>query len=319
MAKFTKLSKSEEIAIIHTIRTVGHRDKIEALEADIEASTGAPPSNMFTPPFAGTDLTNAKCRLDRLRIKDEKEFSTIRQRARDELIMANEALVGFVLGKWYRRIPFYLQDDMRQEGMIGVGKAIDKFDLSVGVRFATYATWWIRQSINQYLADTGRTVRAPAYVIGAAAKLTKAKAEFEGEHGRLPTDKELADITEIPIEKMATFELAMQHTASLEFSVGEDTQLGELLADDNCEDPADTYLRKNLTNKLSMVLSQILLPREEFIIRSRFGLAMNGMQTLENIGIRLDLTKERVRQIEMKAMGKLRESGILKTFVEQNL
>ncbi len=323
-SKFTKLSKPDEIAIINAIRTRGYQDEIEALEVDIAASMDAKgwaikPSNMFTPPLIGKDLKNTKRRLIRLRIRDEKDFGMIRNRARDKLVLANEYLVGFALNKWYRRIPNTLYEDMKQEGLIGVGKAIDKFDLEVGVRFATYATWWIRQSINQYLAETGRTVRAPAYVIGAAAKIAKAKANFEGEFGRLPTDKELSKLTEIPIKKLAVFQLAMQATASLEFAVGEDTTLGELTKDENSEDPADAYLRKNITSKLSIVLSQILLPREEFIIRSRFGLAMvEGMQTLEQIGERLHLTKERVRQIEKKAMGKLTNSGVLKTFVEEN-
>ena len=246
----------------------------------------------------------------------EQEEIAFAEGDKDLLIKSNLRLVVSI-AKHYKNQGLSFQD-LIQEGTIGLIKAIEKFDTTTGYKLSTYATWWIKQSISRALTNQARTVRIPAHLIEKLSKINKAKRELEQEFDREPSAAEVAAVVGMTEEKVAELLKVTQPTTSLETPVGEeDTQLGDLIADEDnisVEDQAEyTMLKAQVSTMLTT-----LTDREREVVVKRFGLDGNAPKTLEGIGDELGVTRERIRQIESKALRKLRHparSGHLKNYV----
>jgi RNA polymerase primary sigma factor len=199
--------------------------------------------------------------------------------------------------------------DLIQEGNIGLMKAVDRFQFRRGFKFSTYATWWVRQAITRAIADYGRTIRLPVHVIESLNRLMRERRALGAELGRPPTPQELADRMEIPVAKVELLIEAARQPASLETPVGEneETHLGDLVRDASGRSPEEAAMRGQLAEEVERALEP-LNDREKEVLRLRYGLGTEREYTLEEIGRRLSLTRERVRQIEAKAMAKIRHS-----------
>jgi RNA polymerase primary sigma factor len=234
-------------------------------------------------------------------------------RAKAELIEANLRLVVSV-AKRYRRSNLSLSD-LIQEGNLGLLKAVDRFQYRRGFKFSTYATWWIRQSITRAIADRGRTIRVPVHVLEALNKVSRARRAMTAQTGSEPTAEELARRVRMPARKVRTVLDSARDTISLETPIGEDTPLGDVLEDPAAVSPDDELLAQDLSAQVGRALTR-LTPREQEIVRLRFGLAGSPVCTLEELGQRLGLTRERIRQIEAGALRKLRFSPTLGAFTQ---
>jgi len=197
--------------------------------------------------------------------------------------------------------------DVIQEGNIGLMKAVDRFQFRRGFKFSTYATWWIRQAITRAIADHGRTIRLPVHVIESLNRLEKERKTLRTETGRDPTPDEIADRLKIPVSKVRLLLDAQKTPYSLEMKIGEDegTELGDILRDRSVRSPEDTALDGDLSNEVERALEP-LSEREKEVLRLRYGLGAEREYTLEEIGRHLSVTRERVRQIESRALQKLR-------------
>ncbi|MBN1221417.1 MAG: RNA polymerase sigma factor RpoD [Anaerolineae bacterium] len=226
-------------------------------------------------------------------------------KARDHLIKANTRLVVSIAKKYMGQgVPF---SDLIQEGNLGLMKAVEKFDYRRGYKFSTYATWWIRQAITRALADQGRTIRVPVHMSDRIRKLHQISRQLEQVWGRKPTPEELADYMDLDASKVRWMLRVSRHPVSLERPVGEeeDSELGNFIEDEDAPTPPDTAFHHLLQEKLEDVLST-LTPREARILRLRFGLQNGRSYTLEEVGKKFGLTRERIRQIEGQALRKLR-------------
>lgn len=226
-------------------------------------------------------------------------------RARDHLIKANTRLVVSIAKKYMGQgVPF---SDLIQEGNLGLMKAVEKFDYRRGYKFSTYATWWIRQAITRALADQGRTIRVPVHMSDRIRKLHQVSRQLEQMWGRKPTPEELAEHMDLDPSKVRWMLRVSRHPVSLERPVGEeeDSELGNFIEDEDAPTPPDTAYHHLLQEKLEDVLST-LTPREARILRLRFGLQNGRSYTLEEVGKKFGLTRERIRQIEGQALRKLR-------------
>ncbi|MEO0643725.1 MAG: RNA polymerase sigma factor RpoD [Pseudomonadota bacterium] len=289
--KWKAFAEKEEAAI----------DRIRAEITDIAAQTG-----MALPEFR---------RIVNMVQKGEREARI----AKKEMVEANLRLVISIAKKYTNRGLQFL--DLIQEGNIGLMKSVDMFEYRRGYIFSTYATWWIRQAITRSIADQARTIRIPVHMIETINKLVRTSRQFLHEEGREPTPEEMAARLSMPLEKVRKVMKIAKEPISLETPIGdeEDSHLGDFIEDKNAIIPVDAAIQANLKETVTRVLAS-LTPREERVLRMRFGIGMNTDHTLEEVGQQFSVTRERIRQIEAKALRKLKHpsrSRKMRSFLDQ--
>ena len=307
VSKIPKKAKDDDIVTALKLK----KSELIALNADINKS-----QKFVKDTKDHTNMNYKELREALTRVSSSLEKS---KAAKQELIQANLRLVVSIAKKYTNRGLQFL--DLIQEGNIGLMKAVEKFEYQRGYKFSTYATWWIRQAITRAIADQARTIRIPVHMIETINKLIRTSRYLVQEHGREPTPEEIAEKMEFPLEKVRKVLKIAKEPISLETPIGEeeDSHLGDFIEDKKIISPGDAVISYSLGEQTRKVLTS-LTPREEKVLRMRFGIGEKSDHTLEEVGRDFNVTRERIRQIEAKALRKLRHpsrSRKLKSFLER--
>lgn len=286
----------------------------DAMEIAVPEGVGIDdPVRMYLKEIGRVPLLTAQQEIDLAKRMEKGDVS-----AQKELAEANLRLVVSIAKRYVGRGMMFL--DLIQEGNLGLIKAVEKFDYNKGYKFSTYATWWIRQAITRAIADQARTIRIPVHMVETINKLIRVSRQLLQEYGREPTAEEIAEKMDVPVDRVREIMKIAQEPVSLETPIGEeeDSHLGDFIEDHDAQAPADVASFTLLKEQLTEVLST-LTPREKDVLKLRFGLEDGKARTLEEVGKNFHVTRERIRQIEAKALRKLRHpsrSKKLKDFLE---
>jgi RNA polymerase primary sigma factor len=294
----TEREKLDELRQLRLGEKVVRQLTLIALRADTDPDSDAGTTGAKATTSNGSRETQARI----------TEGAALASKAKAELIAANLRLVVSI-AKRYKNSGVSFAD-LIQEGNIGLMKAVDKFDHKRGYKFSTYGTWWIRQAIDRAIADQGRTIRVPIHMLETCKRVFRTSRHIWHELGREPEVEELANATELSIEQVRQVLQLSKHTISLETPMGEegDGRLGDVISDAGARDPEQGALERNLHDDVTELLAT-LTPREQKILRMRFGVGEKDAHTLEEVGASFNVTRERIRQIEAKALAKLRRSS----------
>lgn len=300
-----EMSNSEMDKIENEVENFGVGENMERI-LEQEGLTIDDPVRMYLKEIGRVPLLDSESELELAKVMtDETKSAEERQAAQDKLVVANLRLVVSIAKRYVGKGMFFL--DLIQEGNLGLMKAVEKFDYTKGYKFSTYATWWIRQAINRAIADQARTIRIPVHMVETIHKVNRYQRQMLQELGREATADEIGEKMGMSAEKVREIMKIAQEPVSLETPIGEeeDTHLGDFIPDDETPAPADAASQTILREVLDRDL-HTLTPREEHVIKLRFGLYDGRCRTLEEVGKEFDITRERIRQIEAKALRKLR-------------